>query len=150
MNNIVTSCTTVCGLVLGCLLALLGTSEHNRHFTSNTVTHIEIEDDRKAQSISLPLRFELTLKENQTYGVFAMLPSSQVGFSGKGAYTHNHQGMMFIYDTHTPLELDDAKDGLVEQLFVRPGAFDGRMKFVELGNDHAILVGHKVALYLKP
>lgn len=150
MNNIVTSCTMIFGLALGWLLASLGTSEHNRHFSSYSVTHIEFEDYRNGHSISLPLSFELTLKENQTYGVFAMLPNSQVGFSGKGTYTHNHRGMMFMHDTHTPLELDDAKDGLVEQLFVRPGAFDGRMKFVELGNDHAILVGHKVALYLKP
>jgi len=38
---------------------------------------------------------------------------------------------------------------VIEQLFVRPGAFDGMMEFVDLGNDQAILVGHKVALYLK-
>lgn len=150
MNNVIASFIVISGLALGWLLALFGGAEHNRHFNSNTVTHIEIDDYRNAQSISLPIRFELTLKENQTYGVFAMLPSSQVGFSGKGTYTHNHQGMMFMYDTHTPLELDDAKEGLVEQLFVRPGAFDGRMTFVELDNDHAILVGHKVALYLQP
>ncbi|MFM2590142.1 hypothetical protein [Vibrio sp. TBV020] len=149
MNRTLVLGSVFCGLVAGCSLALLDNSELNRHFTSNTVSHIEMDEEQGHLSLSLPLRFELTLKENQTYGVFAMLPNSQVGFSGKGDYSYNHEGMMFVHDTHTPLDLENAKDGLIEQLFVRPGAFDGMMKFVDLGNDQAILVGHKVALYLK-
>ncbi|NOH80097.1 hypothetical protein F0231_10120 [Vibrio sp. RE86] len=147
MNKYYIGVAAILGIVIGGGIALAKDTQVNRHFNSNTILHIGGEDSEV--TASLPVRFELTLKENGTYDVFSMLPRSQVGFSGKGSYAFDADGVMFIHDMHTPLDLDNAKDGLIEQLFVRPGSFDGMMQLVQVSDHESILIGQKAALLLK-
>lgn len=149
MNKKLVACATLLGLGVGIGVALNSGEQPNRHYTSSTVAHIDVEEPAFVGSASLPIKFELTLNENNTYGVFAMLPQSQVGFSAHGQYSIDQSDALFMYQTHTPLALSGAKSGVIEQLFVRPGAFDGLMNLVDIGEHGSILVGKKVALHLK-
>ncbi|MEZ8103005.1 hypothetical protein [Vibrio bivalvicida] len=149
MNKEIIFGAAVLGLGIGVGIAFNTGDQPNRHFTSSTVAHIHIEEPSTVFSTSLPMRLELTLNENNTYGVFAMLPQSQVGFSGKGQYSMDSDGILFMHDMHTPLDLEGAKGGVIEQLFVRPGSFDGLMNLIDIGDKGSILVGKKVALHLE-
>lgn len=150
MNKQITLGAVFAGLAVGTAIALYTGEQPNQHYTSNTIAHIHIEQPGDLFSTSLPLRFELILNENNTYGVYAMLPQSQVGYSGTGQYDKSHNEILFMYQNHTPLDLPNANSsGVIEQLFVRPGSFDGLMQLIDIGDKGAILVGNKVALHLR-
>ncbi|USD31362.1 MULTISPECIES: hypothetical protein [Vibrio] len=148
MNKLLTIIPLIAGAVVGAAVSYSDDNQLNRHMISHTVAHVTSSDPDDSFSDTLPLRLELTLKENSRYDVYAVLPKSRVGYTGSGRYELDSDGVFFAVEEHEPLDIEPLRQGMVEQLFVRPGSFDGHMKVAKLGENSAALVGHKVVLHM--
>ncbi|WP_114784708.1 hypothetical protein [Vibrio tetraodonis] len=148
MSKLAAVLIMIVGAMLGALIAYLNNNTINRHMSSHTVAHVSSVVPDNNFGITLPLRLELILKEDSSYGVYALLPKSQVGYTSSGWYELDSDGIFFVMGKHKRLELEPKRNGVIEQLFVRQGAFDGHMKLVKLGEHSAALVGSKVALHM--
>ncbi|GLT16669.1 hypothetical protein GCM10007938_04450 [Vibrio zhanjiangensis] len=138
----------VVGSMLGAIAAYLNNNTINRHLSSHTVAYISSVDPDNSFGITLPLRLELILKQDSTYGVYAFLPKSQVGYTSSGWYQLDGDGIFFAMRRHNRLDIEAKRNGVIEQLFVRPDTFSGHMRLVQLGEHSAALVGSKVALHM--
>ncbi|WP_341663911.1 hypothetical protein [Vibrio sp.] len=138
----------IAGAMLGALIAYLNHNAINRHMSSHTIAYVSSVDPDNNFGVTLPLRVELILKEDSSYGVYALLPKSQVGYTSSGWYELDSDGIFFAMRKHNRLDIEPKRNGVIEQLFVRQGAFDGHMKLVKLGTHSAALVGSKVALHM--
>ena len=148
MSKLVAVLLILVGTILGVLTSYFNNNSINRDMSSHTAAYISSVDPDNNFGITLPLRVDITLKENSTYGVYALLPKSRVGYASSGWYELDSDGIFFTMRKHRRLNIEPLRNGVIEQLFVRPGAFDGHMKLVKLDEHSAALVGSKVALHM--
>lgn len=141
-------CAAVVGVLLGGATGYLGNNTLNRHFNSSTIAYIEGSNPDDSFAKVIPLRFELTLKENSGYDVYAAIPSSKVGYMTSGEYALDRGGVFFHIQTHNPIKTEGSDHGPIEQLFLRRNAFEGHRKIVQLEENKVALIGHKVVLFL--
>ncbi|KJY94320.1 hypothetical protein TW84_01325 [Vibrio neptunius] len=148
MNKLLTITPLIAGIACGAAVSYSDDNQVNRHMISHTVVHVSSTNPDDDFAVTLPMRIELTLKENSSYDVYAVLPQSRVGYTGSGIYELDSDGVFFAMQEHQPLDIAPLRKGIIEQLFVRPGSFDGHMKVAKLGENNAALVGHKVILHM--
>jgi len=148
VNKLLAIVPLIAGVAVGAAVSYIDDNQLNRHMISHTVAHVSSTDPDDDFATTLPMRIELTLKENSSYDVYAVLPKSRVGYTGSGRYELDSDGVFFAMEEHQPLDIEPLRKGIIEQLFVRPGSFDGHMKVAKLGENNAALVGHKVILHM--
>lgn len=148
MNKLLAIVPLIAGVAVGAAISYGDDNKLNRHLISHTVSYISSADPEDNYAITLPLRLEVTLKENSSYDVYAVLPDSGVGYTGSGRYELDSDGIFFAMEEHEPLDLEPKQKGIIEQLFIRPGSFDGHKKVAKLGDHSAALIGHKMILHM--
>ncbi|MEF1174965.1 hypothetical protein [Vibrio sinaloensis] len=148
MNNKIIIGAVALGAVIGGAASYLDSNKLNRHFNSSTIAYVEASNPDDSFAKIIPLRFELTLKENSGYDVYAAIPNSKVGYMTSGDYTLDSDGVFFNIQTHSPLRAEYSHYGPIEQLFLRRNAFEGHRKVAKLEDNKAALIGHKVVLLL--
>nr|WP_217702200.1 hypothetical protein [Vibrio ostreicida] len=136
------------GLGLGGGLSYIDDNTLNRHFISHTTAHIDSGRPGVSAAVTLPLRTELTLNENGTFNVYSLLSQRRVGYTGSGHYTLDSEGVLFSMQKQIALDVPTQNQGVIENLFVRTGAFDGRVTFARLGEGSAALIGNKMVYHM--